>query len=212
MSRLVVIGNGFDLAHGLNTKYSDFMEYLCSYEKKPNMIDDRFVLLNSVSTQAQERHRFYEAISKYIPEQDLWSSFEEALGFLDCEQVQDDNSCYFLDYGDDNWRDSANHDFQYMISEDLSFATNISRYFSEWILHINTSVQPILSSNVLNGNCLFLNFNYTDTLEKVYSIPASNILYIHGNALRGNNLILGHHDATLFQGKANASIYLGPVK
>ena len=202
MSRLVVIGNGFDLAHGLNTKYSDFMEYLCSYEKKPNMIDDRFVLLNSVSKQAQERHRFYEAISKYIPEQDLWSSFEEALGFLDCEQVQDDNSCYFLDYGDDNWRDSANHDFQYMISEDLSFATNISRYFSEWILHINTSVQPILSSNVLNGNCLFLNFNYTDTLEKVYSIPASNILYIHGNALRGNNLILGHHDATLFQGKA----------
>ncbi len=101
-----------------------------------------------------------------------------------------------------SWRDSANHDFQYMISEDLSFATNISRYFSEWILHINTSVQPILSSNVLNGNCLFLNFNYTDTLEKVYSIPASNILYIHGNALRGNNLILGHHDATLFQGKA----------
>lgn len=198
MSRLVVIGNGFDLAHGLHTKYSDFMEYLCSYEKKPNMIDDRF----SVSTQDQERHRFYEAIRKYIPEQDLWSSFEEALGFLNCKQVQDDNSCYFLDYGDDNWHDSANHDFQYMISEDLSFATNISRYFSEWILHINTSVQPILSSSVLNGNCLFLNFNYTDTLEKVYSIPASNILYIHGNALRGNNLILGHHDATLFQGKA----------
>ena len=48
---------------------------------------------------------------------------------------------------------------------------------------------------------MFLNFNYTDTLEKVYGIPASNILYIHGNALRGNNLILGHHDATLFQGK-----------
>lgn len=60
---------------------------------------------------------------------------------------------------------------------------------------------PVVSSNILNRNCLFLNFNYTDTLEKVYGIPASNILYIHGNALRGNNLILGHHDATLFQGK-----------
>ena len=35
----------------------------------------------------------------------------------------------------------------------------------------------------------------------MYGIPASNILYIHGNALRGDNLILGHHDATLFQGK-----------
>ncbi len=83
----------------------------------------------------------------------------------------------------------------------MAFAKDISRYFSEWILHINTNVLPVVSSNILNRNCLFLNFNYTDTLEKVYGIPASNILYIHGNALRGNNLILGHHDATLFQGK-----------
>ncbi|MFQ8761231.1 MAG: bacteriophage abortive infection AbiH family protein [Intestinimonas sp.] len=199
LSRLVVIGNGFDLAHGLHTKYSDFMKYLCSYEKPPQIIYDRFVLLDSVSAQDQERHRFYEAIGKYIPEEDLWSSFEEALGFLDYEQIQEDNSCYFLDYGDDNWRDSANHDFQYMISEDLSFATNISRYFSEWILHINTNVPPVVSPDILNRNCLFLNFNYTDTLEKVYGIPTSNILYIHGNALRGNNLILGHHNAALFQ-------------
>ena len=201
LSRLVVIGNGFDLAHGLHTKYSDFMEYLCSYEKEPEIIYDRFVRLDSVLPRDQEKHRFYDAISKYIPEQDLWSSFEEALSFLDYEQIQEDNSCYFLDYGDDNWRDSANHDFQYMIEEDLAFAKDISHYFSEWILHINTSVPPVVSSNILNRNCLFLNFNYTDTLEKVYAIPASNILYIHGNALRGNNLILGHHDATLFQEK-----------
>ena len=87
LSRLVVIGNGFDLAHGLHTKYSDFMKYLCSYEKPPQIIYDRFVLLDSVSAQDQERHRFYEAIGKYIPEEDLWSSFEEALGFLDYEQI-----------------------------------------------------------------------------------------------------------------------------
>ena len=201
LSRLIIIGNGFDLAHGLHTKYSDFMEYLCSYEKEPEIIYGRFVRLDSISPRDQEKHHFYEAISKYIPEQDLWSSFEEALSFLDYEQIQEDNSCYLLDYGDDNWRDSANHDFQYMIEEDLAFAKDISRYFSEWILHINTNVLPVVSSNILNRNCLFLNFNYTDTLEKVYGIPASNILYIHGNALRGNNLILGHHDATLFQGK-----------
>ena len=201
LSRLIIIGNGFDLAHGLHTKYSDFMEYLCSYEKEPEIIYGRFVRLDSISPRDQEKHHFYEAISKYIPEQNLWSSFEEALSFLDYEQIQEDNSCYLLDYGDDNWRDSANHDFQYMIEEDLAFAKDISRYFSEWILHINTNVLPVVSSNILNRNCLFLNFNYTDTLEKVYGIPASNILYIHGNALRGDNLILGHHDATLFQGK-----------
>lgn len=201
LSKLVIIGNGFDLAHGLHTKYSDFMKYLCSYEKEPEIIHGRLVRLDSISPQDQEKYHFYEAISKYIPKQDLWSSFEEALSFLDYKQIQEDNSCYFLDYGDDNWRDSANHDFQYMIEKDLAFAKDISHYFSEWILHINTNVRSVVSSNILNRNCLFLNFNYTDTLEKVYGIPASNILYIHGNALRGDNLILGHHNATLFQGK-----------
>lgn len=35
---LVVIGNGFDIAHGLKSKYSDFMEYLLTLEKKSEMI------------------------------------------------------------------------------------------------------------------------------------------------------------------------------
>lgn len=108
MPRLVVIGNGFDIAHKLNTRYSDFMKYLRTYERAPQGTASRFYY--DVSTQDWEKHCFYDAISKYIPEQDLWSSFEEALGFLDYDQIQEDNSCYLLDYGDDNWRDSANHD------------------------------------------------------------------------------------------------------
>lgn len=180
MNRLVVVGNGFDIAHGLPTRYSDFMQYLVS----------------------ENELEFYKELEKYIPKEDLWNSFEEALGYLDYEQIQEDNSCYFLDYGDDNWRDSANHDFQYMIGEDLSFAANIPYYFRAWIERINTSVPSCVSPNVLNRNSLFLNFNYTDTLERVYAIPTTNILYIHGNALRGENLILGHHDNTLFQDKA----------
>lgn len=32
MNRLVLIGNGFDLAHNLKTRYSDFMLGLFKYE------------------------------------------------------------------------------------------------------------------------------------------------------------------------------------
>ena len=28
MNRLVIIGNGFDLAHGLKTSYNDFLDFL----------------------------------------------------------------------------------------------------------------------------------------------------------------------------------------
>ncbi len=31
MVKILVIGNGFDLAHGLNTKYIDFLNFLKSY-------------------------------------------------------------------------------------------------------------------------------------------------------------------------------------
>lgn len=202
MNRLLIIGNGFDRAHGMPTKYTDFMKYLLSYEQKPPLMKGNFAYLNSISPSDEAKRRFYDAISKYIPEQDLWCSFEEALGYLDYEQIQTANSCYFLDYGDDNWHDSANHDFQYMIGEDLSFASEIPHLFFEWIKSIDTDVPPIVSQNVINKHCLFMNFNYTDTLEKAYAIPTTNILYIHGNALHGDNLILGHHDDALFLERA----------
>jgi len=40
---------------------------------------------------------------------------------------------------------------------------------------------------------LFINFNYTDTLEELYGIPKSNILYLHNNANDySGDLIFGH--------------------
>lgn len=201
MSKLIITGNGFDLAHGLHTKYSDFMNYLLAYEKEPEYIAGRFAYLHSISDKDQSKHRFYEEISKFIPEYDLWNSFEDALGMLDYEDLKESNSCYYLSYSDDNWRDSANHDYQYMIGEDLKFASQIPLFLSEWIRSINTKALPIISENIMQPDNLYLNFNYTDTLENTYEIPEDKILYIHGKALRGDSLVVGHHDSEYFKPK-----------
>ena len=176
MSRLIIIGNGFDRAHKLPTSYENFKKFV----------------------KIRDSH-FYQAISRYIPKEVLWSDFERALGKLDDYKIQQDNSSFYLDYGDDNWRDSANHDFQYMIQQDLEFTSKIPYYFEEWILSIDIDVPSVVSCNTINRRGIFLNFNYTDTLECIYGIPAENILYIHGKALRNDNLIVGHHDSTNFQ-------------
>ena len=176
MQRLIIIGNGFDRAHNLPTSYSHFMNQL-----------------------TEEHAGFYKTICQYIPEDSLWASFEEALSELDDEQLQDDNSCYLLGYGDENWRDSAHHDFQYMIQEALSFAADIPQYFSEWIRSIDICVLPIMPEHIVDKSNLYLSFNYTDTLEKVYNIPIKNITYIHGKAQRGDELIVGHHSDDLVQ-------------
>lgn len=176
LKRLVIIGNGFDLAHKLPTRYGDFKKQL-----------------------SDEHADFYDKICKYLPESILWKYFEGALAELDYEQIQDENSCYLLDYGDENWSDSAHYDFQFMIGEALSFASDIPQYFSDWISGIDTCAEPIMPSHIVDKNNIYLNFNYTDTLEQVYNIPSENILYIHGKALSSDKLIVGHHSKDLIQ-------------
>jgi hypothetical protein len=181
MSKLIITGNGFDLAHGLPTKYSDFMNYLLAYEKEPKYIMGRFAYLNSISEKDQNRHRFYEELSKFIPEYELWNLFEDALGMLDSEEVKESNSSYYLGYGDDNWRDSANHDYQEMIGEDLDFASQVPLFLSEWIRSMSTKAEPIISQNAIMPNNLYMNFNYTDTLESTYGISVEQHIAIGSN-------------------------------
>ena len=57
MNRLVLIGNGFDLAHNLKTRYSDFMlglfkhELLIAENKKPRQVGNTFLDATDVEYQ-----------------------------------------------------------------------------------------------------------------------------------------------------------------
>lgn len=42
-------------------------------------------------------------------------------------------------------------------------------------------------------NDRFLSFNYTETLESVYGVDESRVLYIHGRAAKNEDLIIGHN-------------------
>lgn len=195
MKDLVVIGNGFDLAHGLNTKYSDFMKYLITFQSEPEFFFEKHINLNSISDEERIKVELFEKMKKYIPEEDLWNALENALGELNYEQLQEDNSDYITNYSDEDWRDSANHDYQFMIDEELNFTSEMKKQFAKWITSMNTEVEKLASlTPLMKPDNIYMNFNYTDTLEKVYSISESNITYIHGKANRSDNLILGHHD------------------
>ena len=180
ISRLVVVGNGFDLEHGLETKYSDFRSYVCTYAPE-----------------------FYKKIGGYIPEEVLWSEFESALAELDYEELQEENSCYLLGYGEEEWRDSAHYDFQYEIDKALSFAKDISEQLKKWILTVDIECEAILSSQIINNDSTFISFNYTNTLEHAYNIFPENILYIHGKALEKNRLDVGHHNTKVLDSHVN---------
>lgn len=205
IEKLIVIGNGFDIAHGIPSRYEDFKEYLLLYEKEPEVLFEiagqKWCASDSISPNDVEKRNFYEDITKFITTAELWSDFENALGYLDDEELKSYHSDFLLDYGHVKWKDSANHDYQMSIEESLEFAKDIPKYLAEWISHLNTSADNILPPNFINNEALFLNFNYTDTLEEVYGILRKNILYIHGKCKEGSHLVVGHHDSNLFMKK-----------
>lgn len=175
--RLIVVGNGFDLFHDINSQYSNFQDFVYNYAQG----------------------RFVDDIEKYIPRELLWSDFEKALGCLDAEELRDYHSDSLVDYGADNWSESYNHEYQFNIGEDLSFVRDISTYLLEWINNLDIDVDRKLKKTYLSQYSLYLSFNYTDTLEHVYGIPRDQILYIHGKAGENSKLIVGHGDKSTFE-------------
>lgn len=79
------------------------------------------------------------------------------------------------------------------VASDLSVVIEkLSDYFTDWINTINLSkVQQIVAlENLIESKDVFLNFNYTETLEIVYQVKAEKVCHIHGK--RGEELIFGH--------------------
>lgn len=73
----------------------------------------------------------------------------------------------------------------------LDFQELLCQYFKEWICSIALPQSKSLSS--FTSNAFFINFNYTDTLEKIYNVPSDKVLHIHGQASHPKSqLIIGH--------------------
>lgn len=192
MSNLFIIGNGFDISHGLKTSYEDFHKYL---KKKypdakqslsiPNYIVDGHG--NDVPSCEDEVIGFIEQLLCDV-DGEKWSNLESSLGKIDFENYIDDYN-YNEEEDDDLWdemycNESSAMSLTYPILE-------IPLYFSQWISTINLNniicKEDFLS--LINKNFdLFLTFNYTKTLEHVYGIE--NVCHIHG--MQGEDLLFGH--------------------
>lgn len=177
MNSIYVIGNGFDLYHKLKTSYKDFHCFLLhNIDKFPPIgnwsILDLFYQLQSGGT-------------------DLWANFEESLGETDFSEF-----VTFYDFHDSRKLNEKDGDRQtekaYYLGEDLEelcekrFYNAISYAMNQWLNDAYHSCPPANTYKQLicNEDDIFINFNYTPTLEDTYKIPSRNILHIHGQICR----------------------------
>lgn len=183
MKILYIIGNGFDIHHGLDTRYQSFANYLA---KNNSEVYD--LLLNYYGLPDITNPELTDE------EYALWSRFEQALSDLDYLSVLDDNSDLIASPGAEDFRDRDWHSYQIemeLIIKDLT--TTLINDFNTFILEVEYESIPDDTLIKLEENSHFLNFNYTETLQENYGIPEGRITYIHNRANAGNcMLILGH--------------------
>lgn len=165
-NKLFVIGNGFDLAHHLPTKFNpDFKNIAMKYEQ-----DNFWGLYQSC-------------------ENDIWSDFENLLACPDFNALEEIFYGYRPDYSSDRESDRDSIIFQVELNGRLQEA------LYEFADNAEDSLCNIQTNNILkkilNQDGYYITFNYTHTLEKLYGIPSESILHIHGEVGK-NNLVLGY--------------------
>lgn len=169
--KLYIIGNGFDNHHHLNTKYSDYSDYL-----KDNH---------------QGLHSDFESFPGLsISPDGLWTDVENALS-LDYWEIMDELMNDYPDLSDDS--DSRWH--RMGISAEL-LKNIIARFtgsvFFEWLSNIDYSkVNPDL---LFSEDSVFITFNYTMVLENYYGVPSDRILHIHGTIDNYDSIQFGSSD------------------
>lgn len=97
MKKLFIIGNGFDIAHGLHTSYEDFRQFLCEQYIDNEECDMIFSILevcigpkgDLICDEAEVAAFLVNIISAAEPNGECWSEVESSLGKLDYSEVFD---------------------------------------------------------------------------------------------------------------------------
>lgn len=174
---MFIIGNGFDRAHGLQTGYEDFHQYLKATFPNANEEDEQLPGVfqtpdGEVDCDDIEAVGFImRLITQAEPNSEQWSALEESLGRLDfCEEFDWLPEPTDREGDVDMWATSYQNED---VASDLSVVIEkLSDYFTDWIKTIDlTKVQQIADfGNLIESEDIFLNFNYTETLEVVYQV------------------------------------------
>lgn len=159
MNRLYVIGNGFDLFHGLPTSYKDFHTY-------------------SIVHGADFEQHFRFATN----ENSLWQDFEADLASFDSDSFFDRYN--EIDIQRENFKYSEIYGLEDELEQESTrLAEDIQSLFFEWISSIDFATEPKVKT--FTDDDFFLSFNYSPLLQETYSVNSKNILHLHGSIEEG---------------------------
>ncbi|HEY5507535.1 MAG TPA: AbiH family protein [Paludibacter sp.] len=211
MSNLVIIGNGFDLAHDLKTGYQHFIEYLIASNLESNRFEEMFSLGAGIANLDELKAAIKEDSGVIVH-----GNFKNEFLYLLISELSTNNWCdieteYFKQIKSKN-ENSCYYNNPQKLNEDFN---QIKECLAEYLKEEEKKAKAIDSYKnmfrlLFNFQTIMLNFNYTNTLEYLYSdeishfsdehyaisneIQNSKIIHIHGELSNpeDNPIIFGH--------------------
>lgn len=165
--KLYIIGNGFDLHHGLPTSYGDYKRFLNKKYARTVQDYEDFVGIHNKKKEAWKdienalKVDYRKVLSRYADRPSTMDIVTEL------EQNKDQYSY-------------IHNDLEDAMEGLTNFITNFTGLFLfRWLKSID--VKQAEGDLSLSPDDIYVTFNYTNTLEKIYHIPDSHVFHIHGS-------------------------------
>lgn len=159
-SVLYIIGNGFDLYHGIKSSYGSFRKWLQTHD--------------------YDTYQTYETVCDYDA---LWSDFETGMAYVSRDFFLESGLAFFPDSKSDPDEWSAADIFlggDAASSSAYELLDKLKKDFHKWVCSLSVPRDYKNKMLYVDDYARFLTFNYTTFLESHYGIPSSQINHIHG--------------------------------
>jgi hypothetical protein len=183
--QLFIIGNGFDRAHDLPTRYWDFRTYL--QQMYPEFLYS-----------FEEEYYIYPSGGDETKKTMLWNELETNLANISEEVIieQAVSIDMGLECGDVGIEDTLYYHF----TDKYKYITLLAKYMKQWVRTIRIRDLPIKTSLINHTNdALYITFNYTAVLERVYGIDEDRVIHIHGSLRQRDGDIITTKTIQLYQ-------------
>lgn len=173
---LYVVGNGFDLLHGVKSSYYDFRDTL------------------------GKNNSLRLALETYLDVDDLWADFEDGLAHISGGAMYGVIDMWLENF-DAYAPDAQIADICAAADTATGPASTITselpRRFRMWIESLSLPGKEKPLESLINSRSHALNFNYTEFVETLYGLSEENVCYIHGCRRKKKycpkeKLIIGH--------------------
>ena len=171
---LYIIGNGFDLHHGVRCDFEDFMKWLKKNDKS------LFTDLTQVYDDAENNN--------------WWRDFENSLAQLNINYYANKKgNLYDPEYiKDGSIEEKTGYASQNVIEEFDKIKESLRQDFQKWLSDVYKNCPKDKKIQFPSEGSIFLTFNYTKTLEDIYEIDAKRVYHIHGVIDDKDSMVVGH--------------------